>query len=162
MTGFKLGFSTTCHHHIFSLFFYFFFLSSPHPLVFLLESSLLHYQLAVASHLRLGSSSSLSTQAWLVVVIELVFRPAAPDSPSSTPVVISVVAELQIEKNICLLSVTIHPKLSLTAFWSSSHGEITKPLLYLSLLLAFSSSILSSLLELFFDSALDSITNLSH
>ncbi|KAF2614787.1 hypothetical protein F2Q70_00010319 [Brassica cretica] len=79
-------------------------------------SSLLRYQLAVASHLRLGPSSSLSTQAWLVVVIELVFRPAAPDSPSSTPVVISVVAELQIEKNICLLSVTIHPKLSLTAF----------------------------------------------
>ncbi|CAF2082536.1 unnamed protein product, partial [Brassica napus] len=53
------------------------------------ESSLLRYQLAVASHIRLGSSSSLSTQAWLVVVIEFVFRPAAPDSPSATPVVIS-------------------------------------------------------------------------
>ncbi|KAF3513373.1 hypothetical protein F2Q69_00005039 [Brassica cretica] len=39
-------------------------------------SVLLCYQLAVASHLRLGSSSSLSTQSWLVVVIEFVFRPA--------------------------------------------------------------------------------------
>ncbi|KAG2287078.1 hypothetical protein Bca52824_046682 [Brassica carinata] len=38
--------------------------------------SLLCYQLAVASHLRLGSSSSLSTQSWLVVVIEFIFRPA--------------------------------------------------------------------------------------
>ncbi|KAF2601720.1 hypothetical protein F2Q70_00026941 [Brassica cretica] len=38
--------------------------------------SLLCYQLAVASHLRLGSSSSLLTQSWLVVVIEFIFRPA--------------------------------------------------------------------------------------
>ncbi|CAN6983422.1 unnamed protein product, partial [Brassica oleracea var. botrytis] len=39
-------------------------------------SVLLCYQLAVASHLHLGSSSSLSTQSWLVVVIEFVFMPA--------------------------------------------------------------------------------------
>ncbi|CAG7877396.1 unnamed protein product [Brassica rapa] len=37
-------------------------------------------------------------KAWLVVVIEFVFKPVAPDSPSATPVVISVVAEFQIEK----------------------------------------------------------------
>ena len=53
----------------FSFFFYF---SS----VFRSSPSLLCYQLAVASHLRLGSSSSLSTQSWLVVVIEFIFRPA--------------------------------------------------------------------------------------
>ncbi|WZZ33472.1 hypothetical protein YC2023_016873 [Brassica napus] len=40
----------------------------------------------------------ISCQAWLVVVVEFVFRPAAKDSSSATPVVISVVAELCEEK----------------------------------------------------------------
>ena len=40
----------------------------------------------------------ISCQAWLVVVVEFVFRPAATDSSSATPVVISVVAELCEEK----------------------------------------------------------------
>ncbi|CAF1730670.1 unnamed protein product, partial [Brassica oleracea] len=38
---------------------------------------------------RLTSALGLlhpSNQAWLVVVIEFVFRPAAPDSPSATPI----------------------------------------------------------------------------
>ncbi|CAG7901357.1 unnamed protein product [Brassica rapa] len=46
---------------------------------------------------RATSSSSLS-QAWLVVVVQFMFHPAAPDSSSATPIIISVVAELPIEK----------------------------------------------------------------
>ncbi|CAN6988791.1 unnamed protein product, partial [Brassica oleracea var. botrytis] len=44
------------------------------------------------------SPSSSSSQAWLVVVVHFVFQPAEPDSSSATPVIISVVAELPIEK----------------------------------------------------------------
>uniref|UniRef100_M4DER4 Uncharacterized protein n=1 Tax=Brassica campestris TaxID=3711 RepID=M4DER4_BRACM len=47
--------------------------------------------------LRAPSSSS-SSQAWLVVVVQFVFQPPAPDSSSATPIIISVVAELPIEK----------------------------------------------------------------
>ncbi|CAF1705867.1 BnaC03g44330D [Brassica napus] len=45
--------------------------------------------------------SSSSSQAWLVVVVQFVFQPAEPDSSSATPVIISVVAELPIEKLDC-------------------------------------------------------------
>uniref|UniRef100_A0A0D3B3J1 Uncharacterized protein n=1 Tax=Brassica oleracea var. oleracea TaxID=109376 RepID=A0A0D3B3J1_BRAOL len=37
---------------------------------------------------RAPTSSSSSSQAWLVVVVQFVFQPAAPDSPSATPVII--------------------------------------------------------------------------
>ncbi|KAG2297099.1 hypothetical protein Bca52824_043768 [Brassica carinata] len=47
---------------------------------------------------RAPTSSSSSSQAWLVVVVQFVFQPAAPDLSSATPVIISVMAELQIEK----------------------------------------------------------------
>ncbi|KAH0932227.1 hypothetical protein HID58_009344, partial [Brassica napus] len=58
---------------------------------------------AVDHHVCLGPesrapTSSSSSQAWLVVVVQFVFQPAAPDSSSATPVIISVMAKLQIEK----------------------------------------------------------------
>ncbi|WZZ17955.1 hypothetical protein YC2023_111044 [Brassica napus] len=42
--------------------------------------------------------SSSSSQAWLVVVVQFVVQPAALDSSSATLVIISVLAELLIEK----------------------------------------------------------------
>ncbi|CAG7880116.1 unnamed protein product, partial [Brassica rapa] len=67
------------------------------------ESPLATTNSAVDHHVCLGPesrapTSSSSSQAWLVVVVQFVFQPAAPDSSSATPVIISVMAKLQIEK----------------------------------------------------------------
>ncbi|KAG5403858.1 hypothetical protein IGI04_009977 [Brassica rapa subsp. trilocularis] len=61
------------------------------------EPPLADHHVCLGSESRAPTSSS-SSQAWLVVVVQFVFQPAAPNSSSATPVIISVMAELQIEK----------------------------------------------------------------
>ncbi|KAG5406237.1 hypothetical protein IGI04_012356 [Brassica rapa subsp. trilocularis] len=72
--------------------------------------------------------SSSSYQAWLVVVVQFVVQPAAPDSSSATPIIISVVAELPIEKldsssNGSLVQVAYSVVLSAISIVGNSRGN---------------------------------------
>ncbi|CAF2160307.1 unnamed protein product, partial [Brassica napus] len=78
--------------------------------------------------IHLSPYSSSSSQAWLVVIVQFVFQPAAPDSSSATPVIISVVAELPIEKldsssNGSLIQVAYSVVLSAIAIVGISRGN---------------------------------------
>ncbi|KAG5386406.1 hypothetical protein IGI04_037876, partial [Brassica rapa subsp. trilocularis] len=72
--------------------------------------------------------SSSSSQAWLVVVVQFVVQPAALDSSSATLVIISVLAELLIEKldsssNGSLVQVAYSVVLSAISIVENSRGN---------------------------------------
>ncbi|CAN7115025.1 unnamed protein product, partial [Brassica rapa subsp. narinosa] len=92
------------------------------------ESPLATTNSAVDHHVCLGPesrapTSSSSSQAWLVVVVQFVFQPAAPDSSSATPVIISVMAKLDSSSNGYLAQFVYSVVLSAIAIVGISRGN---------------------------------------